>query len=428
MTVELTSYKNSEEICYTDWSAVFNLCYAYFYEMAALKYGKTKVITRSEWTSPSTWGKTDLVVYDVPWSYIAKEAGLTTRHYINNRLKPLTVKNAAQFRNELNYIKNQLPRVRKQVKNRIRRASDRSMKNLASAISIGEHALWGAEFFRNRSVDALLIGSVFLSGGAALGVLGTGSALDGFSTYQDTGNVGAAVMKGTGSFVMGSIGLGLPGGNAATAGQKGVVLFLGATFDATQALVDGKNGTQALVSAGLGIAGSQIGEVGGNEIERFLKTPEARRLLAKSSVIHRIPLAWKTGLKSKAVVGRGTVASALLKKYMVDTPIDAGKGKLIDSLIIDNQKAEQARKKPSNHGAAPLNRPLRIGNKTVTHNWTPTGGKQVIIEGPETTTVQTQKRPWSPTRTRYYTKNGRQLNTILTLSQQARVEAALFLK
>ncbi len=425
MTVELTSYNNSEDICYTDWSAVFNLCYAYFYEMAALKYGKTKTLSQSEWTSPSTWGKSDYVVYDVPWSYVAKEASLTTRHYIKNRLKPLSTNNPTQLRKELNYIQNQLPRVRKQVKTRIRRASDKSLRNLSKAIGVAEDVLWGAEFVRNRSVDALLLGSVFLSGGAALAVLGTGATLDGFSSYQDTGNVGAAIFKGTGSFVMGSIGIGLAGGPTATLGQKGVVLFLGATFDATQALVDGKTGTQALVSAGLGIAGNQVGDMGGDAIERFLKTPEARRMLAKSSVIHRIPMAWKTGLKSKTVVGRGTVASSLLKKYMVDTPIDAGKGKLIDALVQDNKRAAE---KKSTHKAVPLNKPMRIGNKTITHERTATGGKRVIIQGPETTLVQTQNRPWNQSKSQWYTKSGRRINTILTASQQARVEAALFLK
>lgn len=123
-------------------------------------------------------------------------------------------------------------------------------------------------FVRNLSASVLVVGSAFMTGGAAVAVLGGGSVLRGVGTYQDTGNVASAVMNTAGTFVVGSIPLAggsLSGGASVGArmggeaitnlGERAVLTVVGssldATFEGTRALIEGRTGRQALnVAAG----------------------------------------------------------------------------------------------------------------------------------------------------------------------------------
>lgn len=70
------------------------------------------------------------------------------------------------------------------------------------------HSGWGlsiARGARDLSGSILVIGATYLSGGAALAVLGAGSGLQGWGKYQDTGKVDQAVLQGVGTFVVGAI-------------------------------------------------------------------------------------------------------------------------------------------------------------------------------------------------------------------------------
>ncbi len=92
-------------------------------------------------------------------------------------------------------------------------ASSRTARNLDSAVNTAEAGLEGARFTRDLSANVLIIGSSLIAPGsgaavASVAALAAGSALQGTGTYQDTGNIGAAVLQGTTSFVFGLIPLG----------------------------------------------------------------------------------------------------------------------------------------------------------------------------------------------------------------------------
>ena len=65
-------------------------------------------------------------------------------------------------------------------------------------------------WLRDTSATVLVVTSGIMTGGAApaLLTLAAGSTLRGVATYQDSGNVGAAVVNGVGTMVVGAIGLG----------------------------------------------------------------------------------------------------------------------------------------------------------------------------------------------------------------------------
>lgn len=147
-----------------------------------------------------------------------------------------------------------------------RRANRQSSESISNNVSGWETALTVAQFVRDTSATILVVGAGMLSGGAAFGVLGAGSVLRGTATYQDTGNVGAAVINGTGTFLVGMVGIG--GGNPALARSEQIqLMFVGSGLQGgvqgAQSLVEGKTPKQALqqaaVAAGFNLLGSAVG-------------------------------------------------------------------------------------------------------------------------------------------------------------------------
>ncbi|MFC3182752.1 hypothetical protein [Cypionkella sinensis] len=147
-----------------------------------------------------------------------------------------------------------------------RRATRQSSESISNNVEGWETALAVAQFTRDTSATILVVGAGLLSGGAAFGVLGAGSVLRGTATYQDTGNVGAAVINGSGTFIVGMVGI--AGANPALARSEQLqLMFVGSGLQGgvqgAQSLVEGKTPKQALqqaaVSAGFNLLGSAVG-------------------------------------------------------------------------------------------------------------------------------------------------------------------------
>jgi hypothetical protein len=104
-----------------------------------------------------------------------------------------------------------------------------------------------ARFIRNLSADTIMVGASLVSGGAALALAGTGSVAKGAATYQDTGKVGAAVIKATGSFALAVIPIKAPGGSL----DKPAYLILGSGIvDGSTSFAAGGDLRQALAAGG----------------------------------------------------------------------------------------------------------------------------------------------------------------------------------
>lgn len=147
-----------------------------------------------------------------------------------------------------------------------RRATRQSSESISGNVAGWETALAVAQFTRDTSATILVVGAGLLSGGAAFGVLGAGSVLRGTATYQDTGNVGAAVINGTGTFIVGMVGI--AGGNPGLLRSEQLqLMFIGSGLQGgvqgAQSLVEGRTPKQALqqaaVSAGFNLLGSAVG-------------------------------------------------------------------------------------------------------------------------------------------------------------------------
>jgi len=91
------------------------------------------------------------------------------------------------------------------VERKIRQAQQETVENINRAVRFGQRSAEGLETVQQISAVTLIVGSAFLTGGWSLAALGAGASLSGQGVYRDTGNVGAAVLTTTTSFVFGLI-------------------------------------------------------------------------------------------------------------------------------------------------------------------------------------------------------------------------------
>jgi hypothetical protein len=97
------------------------------------------------------------------------------------------------------------------------------------------------------------IGSTIATGGAATALLAGSSALKGVYKYQDTGRVGAAVLYGGGSMLLGVFKVG--GAKLTTGGEYALVVAQGFLETGTS-FASGKSFVEAVTTGGLKIAGA----------------------------------------------------------------------------------------------------------------------------------------------------------------------------
>jgi hypothetical protein len=170
-----------------------------------------------------------------------------------------------------------------------RDCTDRSHQSISRVVRNWERALEGARFVRDASATVLVVtagvvaapagaaaaGAAGMTGaslGSASSMLAAGSVMRGAFTYQDTGNVGSAVLNAGGTFTVGMIGIGSAGMAMSRADQALVLAISSAGAGATaggQALVEGQNMRQVAVAAIGGAGGQALGGVLGPRIENL---------------------------------------------------------------------------------------------------------------------------------------------------------------
>jgi hypothetical protein len=117
-----------------------------------------------------------------------------------------------QFRSSGGDVFAQLVKLRSQTlenNERMRRlhkvASDTTMRNVHRSIERTENALTAARVVRDLSATTIVVGASIIGGVAGTALLATGSLLKGTAKYQDTGNVGEAVVETASTVVVGLI-------------------------------------------------------------------------------------------------------------------------------------------------------------------------------------------------------------------------------
>jgi len=166
-------------------------------------------------------------------------------------------------------------------------ANSRSSSSIDSTVRGWETALTTARITRDASATILVVTAGVVSGGAgvalaagagmtgvstgtAMTTLAVGSVMRGAFTYQDTGNVGSAVINTVGTFTVGAIGIGAAG-VAMSGAETGTIIIIqsagAGTTSGLQALAEGQGARRAAMTAVAsfgagaisGTVGSQLG-------------------------------------------------------------------------------------------------------------------------------------------------------------------------
>ena len=192
------------------------------------------------------------------------------------------------------------------------KATQSSMKNINDRASTFETAANVAKITRNLSTDFLLISAGALTGGAALAVGGAGSLIKGVGTYEDTHNVGAAVLDASFSFL--SVLIPSPKG-ATSALEKRLLIFVKAKTTAvgtfSVGLIEGKSVKESALSAAVDV----VLDVGGEKATSKLFGEKMEKLLEHALRNTAVPI-------GVAVKLTGAAASKQTAKFGADKGVE----------------------------------------------------------------------------------------------------------
>jgi hypothetical protein len=221
----------------------------------AMKDYSEVVISEKHWIGPDLWS------VEVNWDKVNVET--TTQTEIELRRFHASAKNSMQ--RELKRLVSMMEDAdddRDTFHDRMADAQHRSMQNIESSVRKGEIGLQVATAVRDTSAEIEMAGATYLSGGAALAVLGTGSAMKGAFVYQDTGKAGQAVATFGTNLVLGvadlKVGTAIKGLGSASEriGMAIVWAKTKAALDVPKSLIEGKSMKQATSGAGVKLVAS----------------------------------------------------------------------------------------------------------------------------------------------------------------------------
>jgi hypothetical protein len=158
-------------------------------------------------------------------------------------------------------------------------ALNESQRNILSSIdtatTVGETGIAVSRAVRDFSATVLITGAALLSGGAAIGAVGAGAMLRGSANYEQTGNVGSALIVASTEAVVGYFPLTTTAGISAGAGrERAALILLGATVDATgeytKTLVGGGTVRAAYTAAAARFGVNVVSQLGGLALEDML--------------------------------------------------------------------------------------------------------------------------------------------------------------
>lgn len=168
------------------------------------------------------------------------------------------------------------------------RVSRRFMLNLQAMNARRQPVIDIVRFVRDLSADTLFVGAVLLSGGAALGVAGTGAAIKGFGTYTETKSLSRASVEATTSFALTAIpiarGMGGRIGQATRDFGPELLILLQFTFDLSKSMMaiqPDKEGNLPVNQVRGAIVQSGVNAVSSVAFDRFLQIAPVKAMISK---------------------------------------------------------------------------------------------------------------------------------------------------
>ncbi len=160
---------------------------------------------------------------------------------------------------------------------KMRGVSAQNVQNIDKAVAAYETDIKIARFVRDTAAELFMVAASVETGGAAATLYASlGSAGKGYAKFEDTGNYGAAVLEGCGSFVFAAAKIGKPFG--LDLGESQVLVLIQAPYKTYTELVGGASFGDAVVSGSVKLMGPWL--------DGFFKkhTETALKMFANSAV------------------------------------------------------------------------------------------------------------------------------------------------
>ena len=185
-----------------------------------------------------------------------------------------------------------------------------NMSRIRSSVDNWDKVISATKIVRDVSFQTVCIGAVVVGGPAGVALAAAGSGGKGAAKYQDTGNIGAATIEATGSFVTTVIPLGKAAsgakamtGTANRIAEESVLVFIDGSFDVAGNLVEGDSMGLALTKAAVNFAGDKVAS-------RALGAAPVKRLINRAAFPVSVRIT--RGIPSlPSIAPRGAAAGAI---------------------------------------------------------------------------------------------------------------------
>lgn len=243
-----------------DWDVVDRLLLAA--ARAELRDAYSRVVRASEstWYNPFSWSLPEIASVEVDWDQVQSKAPEIAR-YDGQRMRQIAQRDARAMALEVQGRVEFTSRLTNGFLDRMAAVQSENTVSISRSVESYDNQIEVAKFVRDTSADGLMVGATMLTGGAATAVIAGGSAFKGYAKFQDTDNVGAAVMEGAGSFVFGYF----PMGKTMTGKQEAVFVLVQAAWETGTGLVEGKEMADAMTGGSMKFLGAGADKLLGSQ-------------------------------------------------------------------------------------------------------------------------------------------------------------------
>lgn len=254
-----------------DWDIVRRLVKSYWLAKLQLSYGRAESVSEKT-LNPFTWALPSVWHIEVDWAKVRSRAEECADRDVQT-LRNLAKKEASRAAYALEEFVEVAAQNRENFVDWMGKIQTQNMSEVEASVESYESMKSAVKFLRDTSADGIMVCATFLTGGAAVAVLGSTSFAKGYFKFQDDGSVGAAVMEGVGSFAFAYIKL---GAGTLSGKQEMVLALVQSSYKAGTELVAGKSVKDAVVSGAIKLTDPVAG--------KLFKTDAGKAVLNKVAV------------------------------------------------------------------------------------------------------------------------------------------------
>lgn len=295
-----------------DWDVVHRILRDYHRAIAREAYSRVVTTSESRFYNPFSWSLPDIRSLDVDWDRV-RSRSVADADQDFERVSEKAARDVRLMHLELKHMLGETARLNTAFTDQLGSLQSENMARINGAVSSYDSQISAARFLRDTSADGLMVGATILTGGAGAAVLGGGSAMKGWAKMQDTGNAGAAILTGVGSFTFGVFKL---GGRASSGlAEDAALAILQAEWETGVGLVEGKSLGEAAAVGSLKLAGPFV--------DRFFKLAPVKGMIERACIPLTITVASQAGAKNVASTLLTKMANKVATKQAIENPAKA---------------------------------------------------------------------------------------------------------